>query len=126
MRLPLTLRLAYHGLRSAFRAALLFFCAWIVFVPASADENTALGASAYEKYPVGLRAMRSAKAIVAVAPDRFYTTVAEVMGPEVSPLFVRIAMIQVASGGIRTDDRSFSRSSPNTRNIDGPKFIQVD
>lgn len=124
--MPFTLRLAYHGVRSALRAAILLFCAWLVFIPATAEEQDALGASAHEQYPIGLRSMRSARAVVAIAPDRFYVLVASIMGSDISPLFVRIAMTQLATGAL---GQQAARSDPgikSDRDIVGPRFIQVD
>ena len=129
LRIPFTFRLVFHGVRSVMRAGLLFFCAWLVFVPASPDEQAALGAEWTEKYPTGLRPMRSAQAVVAIAPDRFYVVLAEVMGPDVSPLFVRIAMAQLATGAIGPspgERRTTSATARSDRNIDGPRFIKVD
>ena len=126
MHIPFTLRLAFHGFRSAMRAAMLFFCAWLVFIPANAEEQAALGASADERYPIGLRPMRSARAVVAIAPDRFYVLVAGMMGDSISPLFVRIAMTQLAAGAGKPATMQTDSGIQSDRDIDGPRFIQVD
>ncbi len=126
MKIPFTLRLAYHGVRVALRVAVLFFCAWLVFIPANAEERAALGASADQQYPLGLRPMRTARAIVLVAPDRFYGFAADMFGPEVSPLMLRIAMLRLAAGIPPPGNMQAGSEQSNGRDIDGPKFIQVD
>ncbi|WP_159086985.1 hypothetical protein [Loktanella sp. Alg231-35] len=126
MKIPLTLRFAFHGFRSAMRAALLFFCAWLIFIPANAEEQAALGAAADEKYPFGLRPMRSARAVIAIAPDRFYVMAAGMLGEGVSPLFVRIAMTQLATGAGKPATMRTESGIQSDRDIDGPRFIQVD
>ncbi len=126
MKIPLTLRLAFHGFRSAVRAAILFFCAWLVFIPATAEEQVALGASAEDRYPVGLRSMRTARAVVAIAPDRFYVLVAGMIGDGISPLFVRVAMTQLATGAGKPATMQTDSGGQSNRDIEGPRFIQVD
>ncbi|MEO1637817.1 MAG: hypothetical protein AAFU41_01050 [Pseudomonadota bacterium] len=128
MQIPLTFRLVYHTVRSAIRAALLFFCAWLVFIPATAAEVEALGAQPGTQYPPGLRPMRSARAFVAIAPDRAYSLLATASGQDISPLFVRLIMVEVASGRAAAAAAASTAESPaqNTRDIDGPRFIQVD
>ena len=134
MQLPLTLRLVYHGARALIRAALLFFCAWLLLIPATAEEKRTLGAQAHEQYPEGLRPMRTARAVVNFAPDRVYVLMARAAGPEASPFLIRIMMMQIATGQIRpganqagpnsTIERSTAPQSD--RSIEGPRFIQVD
>ena len=126
MKLPLTLRLAYHGFRSAVRAGLLFLIAWVVFIPANANERAALGVSQATQYPPGLRTMRTARIVVAIAPDRAYTAIASVMGSDVSPLLVRLAMIQMAAGNVLPAASAPAPQVESSRNIDGPRFIEVD
>lgn len=128
MKLPFTLRLAYHGFRATVRAGLLLFIAWLIFIPANESEVTALGAKADSEYPAGLRAMRTARVVVAIAPQRWYDLIAAVMGPEVSPVLIQIAMNQMALGQVLPastrdpTDTEFETS----RDIDGPRFIKID
>ena len=126
MQIPLTLRLVFHGVRAGLRALLLFFCAWIIFVPATTAERAALGAAPDEAYPLGLRPMRSAKAIVTFAPDRAYVLVADLMGPEFSPLLIRIALVQMAAGNVLPATMQTRPEVASDRGLDGPKFIKVD
>ncbi len=124
--MPLTLRLAYHSVRAALRAGLLMFAAWLVFIPANANEQDALGASPGETYPYGLRPMRTARVILAVAPERAYKVIAMVAGPDMSPILVRLMLIQMASGNVLPETASTNVEPENGRDIKGPRFIQVD
>jgi hypothetical protein len=124
--MPLTLRLAYHSFRAVVRAGILFVCAWLVLIPANANEQAALGAEPGTQYPTGLRPMRTARVIVAIAPDQAYTIIAAVAGKGMSPLMVRIAMIQIASGHVMPQSAQTEPSNKSARDIDGPRFIQVD
>ena len=125
MQIPLTFRLVFHGIRAALRAGILFFVAWLIFIPANDQERTALGASQRDQYPLGLREMRAAKTFIAFAPDRAYVFVATAMGPDISPLLVRIALIQVAAGNVLPQSVG-PGTNQSSRNIEGPRFIQVD
>lgn len=128
MKIPFTLRLAYHGFRATLRAGLLFVCAWIFLIPASADDITALGAREGTAYPPGLRMMRAAKVVVAIAPPRVYDMMAVALPQGVSPLMVRIAMTQMASGYVFPASTRVKPASPrqSDRDMDGPRFIKVD
>ncbi|MCK0096571.1 hypothetical protein MWU60_13400 [Yoonia sp. F2084L] len=128
MKLPFTLRLVYHTARATVRAGLLAVLAWLIFVPATATEVTALGARDGTQYPAGLRTMRVARVVVAVAPPRTYDMIAMVVGPDISPLMIRLAMTQMAAGNVLP---ASTRQKPigtieSDRDIPGPRFIQVD
>lgn len=128
MKLPFTLRLTYYIFRASVRAGVLLAAAWLVFIPANANEVTALSAQEGTAYPTGLRTMRVARIITKVAPPQTYTIMAMALGPDISPWMIEIAMNQMALGNVLPD--SASRSSPETiessRDIRGPRFIQVD
>lgn len=126
MQIPFTLRFAYHSFRAIIRAGLLFICAWVLLIPANATEISALGASQDTQYPYGLRMMRTAKVIVTIAPDRAYDVIAMVAGAEISPLLVRVAFIQMAAGRVLPAGASREPMQQNDRDIDGPRFIQID
>lgn len=126
MKLPLTLRIAYHSFRSVIRAALLFFIAWIIFIPASADENVALGVSQDVQYPPGLRTMRMAQVVVTVAPPQLYTLVARASGRDIPPFLIQVAMMQMAAGNVLPATAKVAPKIESSREIDGPRFIQVD
>ena len=128
MKMPFTLRLAYHGVRATVRAGLLFLLAWIFLIPASAAEVTALGAREGNTYPPGLRMMRAAKVVVTVAPDRTYDMMAMVLPQDVAPLMVRIAMTQMANGYVLPASTRVDPNAPppSARDIEGPRFITVD
>lgn len=128
LKVPFTLRLAYHGFRATLRAGLLFLCAWVLLIPATAAEVTALGTKDGATYPTGLRVMRVAKVVVAVAPPRAYDLIAMGLQQDISPFMVRIAMAQMAAGHVlpaSTRDNG-APTSDSRRDIDGPRFIKVD
>ena len=128
MTIPFTLRLAYHGFRATLRAGLLFLCAWIFLIPATVDEVLALGAREGTTYPAGLRTMRAAKVFINIAPERAYDIMAVALPQGVSPLMVRIAITQMAAGYVFPASTRVEPNAPprSTRDIDGPRFIQVD
>ena len=126
MQMPLTLRLAYHSFRAVIRAGLLLLCAWLILIPASETEAQALGASTGEQYPLGLRPMRTAQIVVAVAPDPAYGLIALGLGPEFSPWMVKIIMQQMALGRVLPQGVSVQDRLQSDRDIDGPRFIQID
>ena len=128
MKIPFTLRLAYHGFRAVVRAGLLFLCAWISLIPANVQDIAALGAPEGQRYPAGLRMMRAAKVFVAVAPPAAYDIVAIGLPQNIPPFMVRVALVQMAAGHVLP---ASTRQSPNaapqsSRDIDGPRFIVVD
>ena len=125
MRLPLTLRLAYYTLRIGVLCAFLATAAWIMLVPATSTEQAALNATTDVERPLGLVQMRTARIIMAVAPDRFYDMAAQIMGDDVSPILVRAAIAMTASGAL-PPGLSQGQAQPNSRSIDGPRFVTVD
>ena len=128
MKIPFTLRLAYHSLRATIRAGLIFVCAWIFLIPANANDIEALGARLGSQYPPGLRMMRTARIVVAVAPPQAYDMIAMGVGRGITPLMVRIAFVQMAAGHVMpASTRAGSLpTNDSARDIAGPKFIQVD
>ncbi len=129
MRLPLTLRVAYYGIRFGLFAAFLVIAGWVALVPATAEEQAALNASSTVSRPLGLTQMRTAKVIMAVAPDQFYIMAAQVMGPDVSPILLRAAVAYTAAGALPpglNQQQQPQTSRDSARSIDGPRFIQVD
>ena len=123
MRLPLTLRLAYHGFRAAVTGGLILVIGWVAFVPATTAEAARLGTAAGITYPEGLRQMRAAQVFVKIAPDPAYDLAARAMGPEVSGWMVRLVMTQLAAGNV---PRLPEDPDESDRAIDGPRFIQID
>ena len=126
MQIPLTFRLVYHSMRAVVRAGLLFLCAWLFLIPATAAETDKLGADPGTPFPAGLRQMRAAQVFVTVAPSQAYKVVGSIVAPRVPPYAMRIAMMQMAAGNVlppsvRAQEKSFS-----ARDIEGPRFIRVD
>ena len=130
IRLPLTVRILYHGVRSTIVGGLILVAGWVAFVPANEAEAIALGASVTDARPQGLQQMRAAQALMKVTPDSAYVAAADMMGPEVTPLMVRVGLIFVASGGLGPKNgplpSELAGSSAQSRDIEGPRFIQVD
>lgn len=128
MQIPLTFRLIYYGLRAMLRAGLLFFCAWLIFIPATAEEARALGAPADTAFPLGMAQMRTARALLALAPERSYALLAFASGGELHPLMVKLVLTELASGRAVPGRASQSAlPAPQTdRAITGPRFIKVD
>ncbi len=128
MKLPFTLRLALYSLRAAVRAGLLFTLAWVVFIPANAREVDALGATEGTQYPAGLRMMRTAQVVVTVAPQRTYDIIAAMLGPNMSPVLVQIGFQQMAAGNVlpASSQDPIIPAFESSRDIEGPRFIQVD
>ena len=128
MKLPFTLRIAYYAFRATIRAGLILMIAWLIFIPANATEVAALGAREGTQYPTGLRSMRVAKIIVKAAPPQAYELIAMAMGPEISPLLVQIAMVQMAAGNVLPEStrRTPANAVDSARDIEGPRFIEVD
>lgn len=124
--MPFTLRLAYHSFRATFRAGLLLLCAWLILIPATDNEAQALGASEGTQYPLGLRPMRTAQVIVAVAPDPAYALIALGLGPEFTPWMVKIMIQQMALGRVLPASATVENRIQSDRDIDGPRFIQID
>lgn len=127
MKVPFTLRLAYYSFRATLRAGLLFLCAWVFLIPATAAEMTSLGAKDGATYPAGLRMMRVARVIVAVAPPRTYDLVARGLPQDISPLILRIAMTQMAAGYVPASTHgNGAPTSDSDNDVNGPQFIKVE
>jgi hypothetical protein len=126
LKIPFTLRFAYYSFRAVVRAGLLFLCAWIFLIPATAEDITALGAPEGQRYPMGLRMMRAAKVFVVVAPPRAYDMLAMGLPQDVPPFMVRVALMQMAAGNVMPASTRQPPITPSGRDIDGPRFIQVD
>ena len=126
MQLPLTLRVVFYSIRATIRAGLVFFCAWLLLIPANSEEVRTLGAVEGTRYPLGLRPMRTARFIVAWAPQPAYTMVAAILGPEASPLIVKTGMAYIAAGNVLPKSARVTPSTNSDRDIDGPRFIRVD
>ena len=128
MKIPFTFRLVYHGLRAAVRAGLIVLCAWLFLLPATAEDVEALGAREGTDYPPGLRMMRVAQLVVAVAPPRAYDLIAMGLRQDISPLMVRIMMTQMAAGHVLpASARGNGMPAPQSdRNIEGPRFIKIN
>ena len=121
MQLPLTLRLAYHSFRALIRAALIFFIAWIVFIPASSGEKDALGVPQSTQFPPGLRTMRLAQVVVAIAPPELYAFVARMSGTDVPPFMIEIAMAQLAAGTVIPPPAKVVPRQESDRGNEGPR-----
>ncbi|MDP5085106.1 MAG: hypothetical protein NWQ23_06770 [Yoonia sp.] len=128
MQMPFTLRLIYHSFRAIVRAGFVLMLAWIIFIPANANEVTALGAREGTQYPEGLRIMRTARVVVAVAPQRAYDLIATMIGPNMSPVLVQIGINQLAAGYVppTSSQEPIAPEFETSRDIEGPRFIQVD
>lgn len=125
MKLPFTLRLSYYAFRAAVRASLLFFCAWLVFIPATATEQAALGVPPQTAYPFGLRQMRAAQIMVTVAPERASQIMSFVSRGTLSPFLARMLLNELASGRVSLPPQGQS-TQPQPQPSDGAKFIKVE
>lgn len=124
--MPFTLRLVYHSFRAMIRAGLLLLCAWFLLIPANPGEVTALGAADGTQYPTGLRPMRLARVVVAVAPDRTYDAMSFALGTDYPPWLIRLILQQMAQGRVMPADASIPAQPQSDRAIEGPRFIQLD
>ncbi len=124
--MPFTLRLVYHSLRAALRAGPLFLIAWVVLVPATDLERERLSAVSDTAFPAGLRSMRTAQIIVAVAPSKTYELIGEFVAPKVPPYMIRFAMLQMAAGNVIPPSATPVEEPFSARDIEGPRFIRVD
>ena len=128
MRLPLTLRILFHALRSFWAAGVLALFAWVFLASASPQERQGLGAQAGTDRPTGLIPMRAARLLVHIAPDRTARMMSLASGGEVSPEFAR-AMLQGIATGRGPDPVITAEAAPQdapSRMADGAKFVQVD
>jgi len=124
--MPFTLRLIAYGLRATVRAGLLFLCAWLFLIPASAADNDRLGARPDTTYPRGLREMRAAQVFVAVAPPQAYAAVGALVAPNVPPYAIKLGLMQLAAGNVVPASAVPEEEPYSARDIEGPKFIRVD
>jgi hypothetical protein len=70
--------------------------------------------------------MRTARVIVAIAPPAAYDVIAAVAGPDISPLFARIILGQIALGNVLPASATRTPGLQSDRDLDGPRFIQID
>lgn len=120
MHLPLTLRLMFHGLRSAMVALMIALLGWVIFVPASAAERAALGSGIGVERPDGLTEMRIARAMVHFAPDRAARMLSRASKGELSPELAGLILRQIAAG-----PASVEPPAPEPR-TGSAKFVQVE
>ncbi len=133
MRLPLTLRIAYHGFRAGMTGLLVALIAWLVFIPATPQERAALGAGIGQERPVGLPQMRMARALVHFAPDRAARMLSRASNGEISPQLAGMLLRDLAAGPVQRKE-AFERvvvAPPNpdqapTRQVGGAKFLRTD
>jgi len=123
LQLPLTLRLVFHGIRSAWVGLMIMVIGWIGLVPATAVERSALSAPLGVERPEGLTSMRVARAMVHFAPERAARMLSDSTNGEISPELAGMMLRQIAEG-----NPAEVAPSPETqgRSIDGPKFVTVD
>lgn len=126
MQMPFTLRLAYHSFRAVVRAGLLLLIAWLLLIPATAAEREALDARDGTTYPAGLRPMRTAQIVVAVAPPQAYGWIGRMLSPQMPGVVVEFALNQIAAGIILPQTATQDQAPYSARDIEGPKFIRVD
>ena len=119
MRLPLTLRLIFHSLRSGMLALTITLLGWLIFVPATAAERAALGAAIGTERPEGLLQMRLAQAMVHFAPDRAARLLSRASKGEISPQLAGIILRQIASG------QAVAPPPEPARSAGGAKFVQT-
>ena len=120
MRLPLTLRLMFHGLRSAMVALMIGLLGWVIFVPATAAERQALRSGIGVERPDGLVEMRIARAMVHFAPDRAARMLSRASKGELSPELAGMILRQIAAG-----PASAEPPAPEPR-TGSAKFVQVE
>ena len=72
--------------------------------------------------------MRTARVVVAVAPPRAYDLIATMIGPNMSPVLVQIGINQLAAGYVppTSSQEPIAPEFETSRDIEGPRFIQVD
>lgn len=121
--MPLTFRLIFHGIRSAWTAAFLAIAAWLIFVPATQTEKAALGNSAVTENTMALAQMRVARVMVHFAPDRASKMLSRASGGEYSEEFAGMILRQIATGA---PVQSTTEAIPEERSVGGARFITVD
>ncbi|KJZ20704.1 hypothetical protein [Loktanella sp. S4079] len=120
--MPLTLRVIFHGIRSAWVGLMIMVIGWIGFVPATPVERSALRSPIGVERPAGLIPMRIARAMVHFAPDRAARLLSEASDGEISPELAGMMLRQIAKG----NPADQTDTTINNRGINGPKFITVD
>ncbi len=98
--MPLTLRLIFHSVRSAWVAALIALTAWVGLASATPEERSALGAQVGSERPTGLVQMRIARAMVHFAPDRAAQMVSDASKGEISPELAGMLLRDMAKGPV--------------------------
>jgi hypothetical protein len=124
--MPLTLRVAFHGLRAAWIGLMLFIIGWVWLVPATPMEREALSTPIGFERPTGLTAMRIARAMVHFAPERAAQLLSDSTNGEISPLLAGMLLRQIANGNPQAPEPVPSGTPELGDDIDGPRFISVD
>ena len=123
--MPLTLRLIFHSLRSAWVATLLALTAWVGLASATPEERAALGAQIGTERPAGLVQMRIARAMVHFAPDRAARMLSDASQGRISPELAGMLLRDLASGPASAADpgpRPVANGGPDRP--DGAKFVR--
>jgi hypothetical protein len=121
MRLPLTLRLIFHGLRGAMLALTITLLGWVTLVPATAAERAALNAPQGTASPDGLLELRIARAMVHFAPARSARMLSRASDGEISPELAGMILRDIAAGTTNVPD-----APEPAREAGGAKFVTVD
>jgi hypothetical protein len=124
--MPLTLRVAFHGLRAAWIGLMLFIIGWVWLVPATPMERDALSTPIGIERPTGLTAMRVARAMVHFAPERAAQLLSDSTNGEISPRLAGMILRQIAQGNPRAPVPVSDTPPALGDDIDGPRFISVD
>ncbi len=126
--MPLTLRLIFHSVRSAWVAALIALTAWVGLASATPEEQAALGAQIGSERPTGLVQMRIARAMVHFAPDRAAQMLSDASKGEISPELAGMLLRDMAKGPVAGqaafDEMSMPASDGSPQRPDGAKFIR--
>ncbi|WP_019956041.1 hypothetical protein [Yoonia vestfoldensis] len=122
MRLPLTLRLIFHGLRGVMLALTITLLGWVTLVPATAAERAALNAPLGATSPDGLLELRIARAMIHFAPERSAQMLSRASNGEISPELAEMILRDIAFG---TQDVP-SSATPPERQTGGARFVTVD
>ncbi len=129
--MPLTLRIAFHSVRSAWLAALIALFGWLGLAGATPEERAALGAQIGENRPDGLVLMRFARAIVHFAPERAALMLSEASNGDISPELAGMMLRDMAAGPVARQtafEEMIAEPAPTrqTRQVGGAKFIQAN
>ncbi len=120
--MPLTLRLMFHSIRSAWVGLMIMVVGWIWLVPATAVERSALSSPLGVERPEGLTSMRVARAMVHFAPERAARMLSNSSNGEISPELAGMMLRQIAKG----TQPAATPTETNTRPTGGAKFVTVD